>query len=123
MLENIASLILLAVFVEGFIQYFVSNPEKKQPWLKYVSAVIGVVVAIAYKADLIAILGLTSSLPYVGGYVGQVITGIIISRGSNYLNDFISRVRNPQPAVVVEAPATVNTESATLKTTDEPQQV
>lgn len=97
-MENILGLFVLAVFVEGFIEYFVAKPDAKQPWLKYVAAFIGVAVALAYKADLLAMLGLNGISPYVG----QVITGLILGRGSNYLNDFVSRVRNPKPVVLVE---------------------
>lgn len=91
-MENIFGLFVLAVFVEGFIEYFVAKQDAKQPWLKYVAAFIGVAVALAYKADLMAMLGLNGISPYIG----QVITGIILGRGSNYLNDFVSKVRAPK---------------------------
>lgn len=92
MIENITSVFALAILVEGIVEYFVSNPEKAQPWLKYVAAILGILVCVVYKVDLIASLGITTAIPYVG----SVITGLVIGRGSNYLNDFITKVRTPK---------------------------
>ncbi len=109
MINNIALLLFLSIFVEGFIEYFVSNPDKKQPWLKYVSATIGIVVAVLYKADLFALFGLFSSY----AYVGSILTGFVISRGSNYLNDFISRINKSENTTTVSIPAGVDEVKAT----------
>lgn len=101
MLETITGLIILSVLIEGIVEYFIAskNPEVKQPWLKYVAGALGIAVCLAYRLDLLATLGLASPFPFVG----SVLTGFIIGRGSNYLNDFISRVKNPTPSVVVES--------------------
>lgn len=92
MLENLTSITILAVFVEGFVSYFISDPDKKQPWIKYAAAAIGIVLAFAYRIDLFALFGIITYHPYIG----QIITGTIIGRGSNYLNDIISFIRNPK---------------------------
>jgi uncharacterized membrane protein YdcZ (DUF606 family) len=89
--ETFTAIFTLAIFVEALITYFVASPDKTQPWLKYVSASLGVVLCISYNVDLLASLGLVSVYPFVG----QVITGLVIGRGSNYLNDLISRIRKP----------------------------
>lgn len=98
MIETFTFIFILAVLVEGLIQYFVSNPDKPQRWLQYVSALLGILVCVAYKADMLAGLGLVSPYPFIG----EVLTGLVIGRGSNYLNDFISKIRKPNPAVVIE---------------------
>ena len=87
---EIFGVLLLAVLVEGIIEYFVSNPDKTQPWLRYVSAVLGIIACLAYKVDLLAILGLVSPFPFVG----SVATGLIIGRGSNYVSDFVTLINN-----------------------------
>lgn len=110
MIENIAVIFALAVFVEGFIEYFVARPNAKQPWIKYVGALVGILVALAYKADLLA---LVFGAKGISPYVGQVITGIILGRGSNYLNDLISRIRNPKTLMVLEKdPAVIDSNEA-----------
>ena len=49
--------------------------------------IIGMALALLAKADLCAAVGI--GLPPV---VGQIVTGILISRGSNYLHDLIARL-------------------------------
>lgn len=83
------SAVLLATFVEGTVEYFFSKQPKVQPYLMYISLVLGVVAAVAYKVDIFAQLGLVSPYPYVG----TVATGIVLGRGGNYLNDIISKFR------------------------------
>lgn len=111
MLETITAAFVLAVLVEGIIEYFVAKPESSQPWLKYVSAAIGVLVCVAYKVDVLASLGVVSTYPFIG----EVLTGLVIGRGSNYLNDFVSKVKQvSKPMVAIEKNDTVN---ATTNTT------
>ena len=82
---------MLAVLVEGTITHLFgeSTEEDTKPWLRYVALVAGVGVAIAYQLDLLAALGLPAAYPLIG----WIATGLIIGRGSNYVNDFISRIR------------------------------
>jgi hypothetical protein len=56
--------------------------------LRYTAVVLGVLLAIAYQADLLALVGLVSP---VSPYVGYVVTGLVIGRGSNFLHDLADR--------------------------------
>lgn len=86
-------IMVLAVLVEAIIEWLGTPiPPVYKP---YVAALLGVVICLAYGADLPAAFGLPT-VPYVG----SVVTGLVIGRGSNYLNDLISRLK------VVTAPAT-----------------
>lgn len=82
---------MLAILVEGTITHLFgeSSEESHKPWLRYVSIVFGIGVAIAYQVDLLASLG----LPAVYPLIGWIATGLIIGRGSNYVNDFVSKLR------------------------------
>ena len=79
-------IILMAIVVEGVVTYvkewFV---DKKVAWQQILAVVLGVVVAIGYSADLFALFGLASIIPYLG----SVLTGVLIARGSNYIFDLI----------------------------------
>lgn len=79
----------LAVIVEGIITYgkalFVNG---KIHWQMGCSLLFGVLVAVAYGMDVPAIAGLRTGVPYLG----CVLTGILISRGSNYVFDLIQAV-------------------------------
>lgn len=87
---NITTLVILAALVEGFTEYVFGFADRVKPYLKYIALVLGVGATLAYNIDILRDLaGLTSPIPYVG----QIISGLIIGRGSNYLNDFVSAIR------------------------------
>lgn len=92
-MEQFFGIIVLAIVVEGIVTYvkewFVNN---KFHWQQAVTVILGIFVCIAYNLDLIQVLGVTSTIPYVG----CVLTGILISRGSNYIFDLISKLQNPK---------------------------
>jgi len=90
-MEPFIGAILLAVLIEGTITYLFgeSTEENQKHWLRYVSLAFGVVAAVAYQVDIFGDLGVTAMAPWIG----YVTTGLIIGRGSNYVNDFISKVR------------------------------
>lgn len=79
-------LVFLAVVVEGLIAYVkMAVVDKTIQWQVVASIVLGVLVAVVYNCDLFAMFGLGASVPYVG----NVLTGILLSRGSNYANDLL----------------------------------
>ena len=86
----IAKLFILAVFTEGFVEYTFAKKDAYQPWLKYVGLTVGVITCVIYNVDLFAAFGLTTTVPFIG----SVFTGLVIGRGSNYLNDFVTRIRS-----------------------------
>lgn len=87
---EISALLFLTTLVEGFTEYVFGFSETMKPFLKYIALVLGVAAALVYKVDILAqFAGLTTTFPYVG----SIISGLIIGRGSNYLNDLVSLVR------------------------------
>lgn len=87
--QDISKMIMTAILIEGIITYFneffVSGIA---PWQMIFSLILGIIISVAYKLDLPQYLNLKSSIPYVG----SVLTGILISRGSNYLYDLITKL-------------------------------
>jgi hypothetical protein len=81
--------VIAAVFIEGLIEYALKEFTSGQ-WVKYVALALGVIFAIVYKLDLLAMFGFMAISPYVG----YVVTGLIIGRGSNYVNDFMSKFKS-----------------------------
>ena len=94
------AILLLAALVEALVEYFV------RPWLKpdeaevplwrsmalrYSAAIVGVGLCLVYAMDLLALVGLTARAPYVG----EVLTGLLIGRGANFVNDFVERWVRP----------------------------
>jgi hypothetical protein len=99
---NILGILALATLVEGFVEYAFGKIVQLQPFLIYISLLLGVGVSIAYHVDILAELGLHGA-----PIVGYIISGVIIGRGSNYANDIISLVKGQnaaKPTVLVVPP-------------------
>lgn len=87
---NFVNFLLFAVFTEGFVDYLFEG-GKFDKYKKYVALAMGIALAVAYDLDLVeTIIGIEPAVPYLG----QVITGTIIGRGSNYLSDLWTTVRD-----------------------------
>jgi len=83
------SLILFSILIESTVTYF--NQFVVQgvfAWQMYLSIVFGIFVAVAYELNLLKYFDISSKIPYVD----LIITGVLISRGSNYVYDLISRL-------------------------------
>ncbi len=68
-----------------------ATPDETDPVIDlatcYTAAVIGILLCLAYRADLLQLAGLYCPWPWVG----PVITGILAGRGANFIHDFASR--------------------------------
>lgn len=90
---NIAVIIAVAILIEGLVEYgknitdMFYGGEKKTAITQMVTIIVGVALAYAFNADMFIPLGLT-----VNHYVGMVLTGIVMSRGSNYVSDLIGKI-------------------------------
>ena len=90
---NIAVIITVAILIEGLVEYgkniadMFYGGDKKTAITQMVTIVVGVTLAFAFNADVFIPLGLT-----VNHYIGMVLTGIIMSRGSNYVSDLIGKI-------------------------------
>ncbi len=51
------------------------------------TAVLGILLALAANLDIFSLLKIDFAVPFIG----QVLTGLVISKGSNYVFDFISK--------------------------------
>ena len=80
-----------AVLIEAMITYinqFFVNGEFC--WQMVLGLLLGVFFSIAYNLDIPSYFNLKSKLPFVG----SVITGVLISRGANYVFDIIDKIGN-----------------------------
>ncbi len=78
-----------AILIEGIITY--TNQFLVQEnfcWQMALSLILGIIVAVAYKLNLPSYFNLKSDIPYVG----CILTGILLSRGSNYVFDLIGKL-------------------------------
>jgi hypothetical protein len=94
-------ILIFAILVEMLVEYFVNPllPSTSRfppgaalplwttlPYARYAAAIAGVALAIYYQLDVLSML-----FPqYVPDYVGMVLSGLVISRGANYVHDWIA---------------------------------
>ncbi len=83
-------IIALAVVTEAATEYIFSDIPLFEKYIKKLSMVVGIVIALLFRADIFILLGVQTVSP-VAAYV---ITGILISRGSNVLNNLITVVQS-----------------------------
>jgi hypothetical protein len=80
--------IFMAVFVEGITTYIKSVATDNSFTIGMaLSIIISIIIAICYDIDIPKQMGILGKI----AYVGNIISGILIARGSNYLYDFITR--------------------------------
>lgn len=90
---NITVIIAVAILIEALVEYaktimkMVENGEKKTAITQCATVVLGILLSFAFNADLFVPIGIE-----VNHVVGTIITGIIASRGANYISDFIKKI-------------------------------
>jgi len=86
---DFGTVIAIAVVLEAVITNVAWALEGKIDWKRIASLAGGIVLAILFQVDVLASLGLTAIVPFVG----QVLTGILISRGANVFYDVVKAIK------------------------------
>ena len=82
-------ILFIAVIVEGLISYFnMMVKNKKIQYEVVASAAIGIAISLIYDIDLFTLIDINTKVPYIG----CILTGILISRGSNYIYDLLKKI-------------------------------
>ena len=88
--------VALAIVVEALVEYGKSigtaavNGGWKTAVTQLTAIVVAVVLCFAAGGDLFAAVGIAFTWPWVG----VVLTGVLISRGANYVSDFIKKLQS-----------------------------
>lgn len=102
-MQTIVLILVLAITVEALIQYsktIIEMLEKKQykTFATQLTAILlSVFICFAAGVDLYTLVGVSFTVPWLG----TLLTGIVVSRGSNYTSDFIKRLQNPDIGEIV----------------------
>lgn len=86
-IKSITALLFFAILIEGFVEYIKLSIQKKMCAEIIGAMVCGVGIAFAYHLDLFSAVGITTDVPYIS----NVLTGLILARGSNYVFDLIGK--------------------------------
>ena len=89
MLESLLILVIIALMCEAVVETLKMTFEKgKFKVDRIIALAVGVLIALVTNADLLSLTGITSKVPIVG----VILTGILISRGANFIHDLISKL-------------------------------
>jgi hypothetical protein len=97
MLNVFLFILMLAFVVEAMVEYIKSMEtmirskvatDRRAFWIQCAGLGLAVFLAFAARVDLFLALGVTFAWPWVG----IALTGILFSRGANYINDFIGKL-------------------------------
>jgi hypothetical protein len=89
---ELTQLALVAFLVEALLQTIKPIYDKEKGWDRSVilALVVGMVVCVLTNTDLFKSVGLEISVPYAG----PILTGILASRGSNFVHDIFKFMQN-----------------------------
>lgn len=83
-------IVLVAILIEAVWENLKLVIKNKKPNVSMIVVLIlSIIVCLAFSIDIFAVVGLKSSIPYIG----SILTGIVVSRGANVVNDLISRLQ------------------------------
>lgn len=84
------TLIVVAITVEALVEYIWTEiiVEHKLHWKQFIAMILGIALALAANVDLYSVVGVTFAVPYLG----NILTGIVFSRGANYFADFVTKL-------------------------------
>lgn len=87
---DFAQLILVAILVEAIWENIKMIYDKQKLNINMMgSLVLGIVVCLLAQIDIFPIVGLNMAVPFIG----SIFTGIIVSRGANFVNDLFKKLK------------------------------
>ena len=93
------SIIVMSVLIEAVITYIKTLVvDKNIQWQIIAGVILSISICLLYSLDIPALVGIVSPVPYVG----SIITGILVSRGSNYIYELIKTLTAKQKTADIE---------------------
>lgn len=119
---TIVVLLVFAILVEAVVDIILGDVNCNK-WIKKALAMaIGIAVCVVWQVGIIALFGITSVIR-IAATLDYIITGIAISRGSNYISDLLTSLaayREGKNATVTQTttPVVPGTSTKTETTTE-----
>ena len=95
-MTGVILIIVMSIVVEALIEYAKTIGKAftsglwKTAIIQLAAIALGVLLCFMTGGDLFAVVGIAFAWPWFGA----VLTGVIISRGANYVSDFIKRLQS-----------------------------
>lgn len=88
-MSSVTVILAFTTLNESIIEYLFGSVKELHPYLPLLSLSSGIFLAFLYQVNIFnAVLGVQSGSPFLD----FLLSGFIISRGSNFVNDFVRRV-------------------------------
>ena len=85
-----SKLLVVAILIESMWENLKMLYDKKKVNVNMIgSLVLGILVCILAHIDIFAMVGITLAFPVFG----WILTGIILSRGANFVNDLFKKIK------------------------------
>ena len=85
-----AALVIVAILVEAIWENIkMVFPNKKFSISMLGSLLVSILICVLTKVDIFPVVGLSISIPVIG----SILTGIIVSRGANFVNDLCRKLK------------------------------
>lgn len=83
-------LIIVAILVEAIWENIkMVYQEGKLSVSRIGSLVISIIICVIANVDIFPVVGVSMSIPFIG----SILTGIVVSRGANFVNDLFSKLK------------------------------
>lgn len=87
---DFAQLIVVAILVEAIWENIKMIYDKQKFNISMIgSLVLGIIICVVFRIDIFPIVGLNAAIPFIG----SIFTGIIVSRGANFVNDLLKKLK------------------------------
>lgn len=83
-------LIIVAILVEAIWENIKMVYQKGKLLISRIgSLVISILICVVANVDIFPVVGVSMSIPFIG----SILTGIVVSRGANFVNDLFSKLK------------------------------
>jgi len=90
---DVMSIIIIALIGEALWETLKMTWQQGKVSIDRVGAlIIGLILALGTGLDLMTMIGVPMKVPYVG----MILTGLLISRGANFVHDILASINNIQ---------------------------
>lgn len=90
-MEKLLVIVMVALIAESVWETLKMTWQEGKVFIDRIGAlVVALVLSIGVKLDILSLLGINTTIPLLG----VILTGILISRGSNFIHDLLSKISN-----------------------------
>lgn len=88
-MENFIILMFVSLLAEGVWETIKMIWQNGKLSIDKIGALfVALVITVSTKLDLLELLSIKSNIPYLG----IILTGVLVSRGSNFIHDLLSKI-------------------------------